>query len=337
MKAVLMVNLGSPESTSIKDVRKYLNEFLMDERVIDIPYFSRYLLVKGIILNTRPKRSAEAYKKIWWKEGSPLVVQSLQLKEKVSTFTKTKVYVAMRYGNPSIESVMQKMEADGVKEILLMPLYPHYAMSSTETVEHKVFTLRDKRFKHFKIKKFKPFYNEKTFIELLAKNIKNSLGEQLQATKIVFSYHGLPERQIYKTDPTKSHCKIDKSCCINKSVAHETCYRHQCFETTRLVAEKLDLNPDNYLVSFQSRLGRTPWLLPATDQVIEEFGKKRTKKLAVISPAFVTDCLETLEEINIEARQEFAASGGGDFTYIPCLNVQTEWAALIGDWINNWN
>ncbi len=337
MKAVLMVNLGSPDSTKTSDVKKYLSEFLMDEKVIDIPYISRFLLVKGIILNTRPKRSAEAYKKIWWKEGSPLVVISHQLREKVSTHTDTPVYLAMRYGNPSIHTVLKKMNEDGVKEILLMPMYPHYAMASTETVEALVDKLQQKHFSHFKIDKFKPFYNEPEYIELLSEKIKSTLNSNLKETKIVFSYHGLPERQIFKTDPTKSHCKIDKSCCTTPSIAHQTCYRHQCFETTRLIAENLDLKKDKYVISFQSRLGRTPWLLPATDQLIEELGNEKTEKLAVISPAFVSDCLETLEEINIEARHEFQEAGGGEFTYIPCLNVQPEWAALIGKWINNWN
>ncbi|MFD1551651.1 ferrochelatase [Putridiphycobacter roseus] len=337
MKAVLMVNLGSPDSTKTKDVKKYLAEFLMDERVIDIPYVSRFLLVKGIILNTRPKKSAAAYQKIWWKEGSPLVVISHQLRDKVSTYTKTPVYLAMRYGNPSIHSVLKKMNTDGVTEILLMPMYPHYAMASTETVEVLVDELQKKHFPHFKIEKFKPFYNNPAYIQLLADKVKSTLNSELQDTKIVFSYHGLPERQIYKTDPTKSHCKIDGSCCTTPSIAHKTCYRHQCFETTRLVAENLQLKTENYTISFQSRLGRTPWLLPATDQLIEELGNEKIEKLAVISPAFVSDCLETLEEINMEARQEFTAAGGGKFTYIPCLNVQPAWAELIGKWINNWN
>ncbi len=334
-KGVLLVNLGSPDSTKIKDVRRYLDEFLMDERVIDIPYWKRYLLIKGIILNTRPKKSAEAYKKIWWEEGSPLVVISERFKKKVADKLHIPVALGMRYGSMSIKNGIQELVDAGVEEILLVPLYPHYAMSSYETVVEKAKQINKDDFPNIKMDVLPVFYNNKDYIAALAENIKSHL-EGFDYDHVLFSYHGIPERHIYKSDPTKSHCKIDGSCCDIGSKAHRTCYRHQCFETTKAVVEELELAPGTYSNSFQSRLLKDPWLKPYTDFELEKFPGEGKKKLAVITPAFVSDCLETLEEIAMEGKEQFEEAGGEAYKYIPCLNDNDAWVDVMVTWIEQW-
>ncbi|MGV8947423.1 MAG: ferrochelatase [Lutibacter sp.] len=335
MKGALLINLGSPNSTSVKDVRNYLDEFLMDKRVIDVPYLLRAFLVKGIILNTRPKKSAEAYKKIWWDEGSPLIVISERLHKKVQKNTDIPVELAMRYGNPSIKSGIEKLAKQGVTEILLIPLYPQFAMATTETIEVLANEIVKKQFPNFKLTSVPAFYNKPDYIEVLSESIQNELT-RLKPEHLLFSYHGVPERHIKKSDITKSHCKIDGSCCNTPSPAHEFCYRHQCYETTKQVAEKLNLKEGSYSTSFQSRLGNDPWLQPYTSQTIDDFATNNLKKLAVVTPAFVADCLETLEEIGMEAKHSFMEKGGEEFNVIPCLNDNDKWVATLVNWIHIW-
>ncbi len=336
MKGILFINLGSPDSTKVKDVCKYLDEFLMDERVIDIPYWKRFLLIKGIILRSRPKESAEAYKKIWWKEGSPLVVISERFAEKVINNTDIPVALAMRYGTMSIEKGFKKLAYKGVDNILIVPLYPHYAMSSTETAEVKAEEIRKKNHPNIKTEVLPAFYNEPNYIKAMSNNLKNNL-EGFEYDHILFSYHGLPEHQVLKTDPTKSHCKINESCCETVSVAHKTCYRHQCFETTKEIAEKLGLKKGTYSNSFQSRLLKNPWLKPYTDMEFNRLAKEEGKrKLAVITPAFVSDCLETLEEIGIKGKEQFLESSGKTYKQIPCMNDNDDWVAVVNEWIDDW-
>ncbi|PHQ55889.1 MAG: ferrochelatase [Lutibacter sp.] len=336
MKGALLVNLGSPNSTSVKDVKKYLDEFLMDKRVIDTPYLLRAFIVKGIILNTRPKKSAEAYKKIWWKDGSPLIVLSKRLTKKVQSISDIPVELAMRYGNPSIKNGIQKLANKGITEILLIPLYPQFAMATTETIVVLAKKIIKKQFPHIKLTHIPAFYNKEDYIEVISRSIKKEL-DKMKPEHLLFSYHGVPERHINKSDITKSHCKIDGSCCNTPSPAHKFCYRHQCIETSKLIAKKLKLNETNYSISFQSRLGRDPWLQPYTNNTIDNFAKNGIKKLAVVTPAFVSDCLETLEEIGMEAKHSFIKHGGEEFTTIPCLNDQDDWADILKKWINNWN
>lgn len=336
MKGALLVNLGSPNSTSVKDVKNYLDEFLMDKRVIDMPYISRFLLVKGIILNTRPKKSAEAYKKIWWNEGSPLIVLSERLHKKVQKNTPIPVELAMRYGKPSIKSGIKKLVNKGVNEIFLIPLYPQYAMATTETIIVLAEKIIKKNYPNLKLTTIPPFYNRKDYIEVLSESIQKEL-KILNPEHLLFSYHGVPERHIKKSDITKSHCKIDGSCCNTPSPAHEFCYRHQCYETTKLVATQLNLKESTYSTSFQSRLGKDPWLQPYTDKTIDNFAKNNIKNLAVVTPAFVSDCLETLEEIGMEAKQSFIKNSGEKFNTVPCLNDDENWAKTISKWINNWS
>ncbi|MBD0831377.1 ferrochelatase [Aestuariibaculum sediminum] len=334
-KGILLVNLGSPDSPEPKDVKKYLGEFLMDERVIDIPLVARAALVKGIILKTRPKASAAAYKKIWWDEGSPLIVISERVQKKVQHLVDVPVELAMRYGSMTIKKGLQALVDQGVEEVLLFPLYPQFAMATTETITVLAEELREKYFPNLKIESVPAFYNKPDYIEVLSESIKQHL-EGKNYEHLLFSYHGVPERHIRKSDVTKSHCKIDGSCCKTPSKAHEFCYRHQCLEVTRLVAEKLQLEEDSYSTSFQSRLGFDPWLLPYTDRTIERLGKSGIKNMAIVTPAFVSDCLETLEEIAMEGQEIFHEMGGQDFTTIPCLNDDKAWVELLAKWINNW-
>lgn len=331
----MLVNLGSPDSTEVKDVRKYLDEFLMDERVIDIPYWKRFLLIKGIILNTRPKKSAAAYKKIWWEEGSPLVVISERFAEKVAARVDVPVALGMRYGSMSIANGLRELESMEVTEVLLVPLYPHYAMSSYETVVEKAREEIERHFKGMRMEVLPPFYGDADYIRVMCENLKEHL-QDFAPDHLLFSYHGIPERHIYKSDTTGSHCRIDGHCCNQPSEAHKTCYRHQCLETTKAMAKELALDQSSYSDSFQSRLLKDPWLRPYTDFEIERLAHEGVKKLAVITPAFVSDCLETLEEIAMEGKKEFLAAGGEKFLHIPCLNDHEAWVEVMSEWIKKW-
>lgn len=335
MQGILLVNLGSPKSPTAKDVKPYLGEFLMDERVIDMPYILRYLLVKGIILNTRPKKSAEAYSKIWWEEGSPLIVISERQQKKVQAKVDIPVALAMRYGEPSIKTGLQELKDKGIDDVLMIPLYPQFAMATTETIDVLAEEVRKQYFPQMKVTSFPAFYNKKEYVNALAHTIQNHL-EGYDYDHIVFSYHGVPERHIRKSDVTKGHCTIDGSCCQTTSKAHDFCYRHQCLETTRQVVEKLNIPADKYTNSFQSRLGMDKWLQPPTDATINSLAEKGIKKLAVVTPAFVADCLETLEEIGMEAHDEFLHHGGEEFRTIPCMNDDDMWIDAMVTWIKEW-
>lgn len=336
-KGVLLVNLGSPDSTSVKDVRKYLDQFLMDKRVIDVPYLLRAFIVKGIILNTRPKRSAEAYKKIWWDEGSPLIVLTKRLQNKIQQQVSLPIEIAMRYGNPSIKSGIEALHQKGVTEILMIPLYPQFAMATTETISVLAEEIRRKQYPHIRITEVPAFYDKEDYIEVLAQSIK----EEYMGDYLLFSYHGVPERHIRKTDKTGKHkdtiFQNDVYCCKPNTSEAEFCYRTHCYETTRLVAQKLGLKEGTFGTSFQSRLGKDPWLQPYTDATIENLAQQGVKNLAVVTPAFVSDCLETLEEIGMEGKEEFLHAGGTSFKLIPCLNDRDDWSKVMANWINNWN
>ncbi|BAV94700.1 ferrochelatase [Ichthyobacterium seriolicida] len=335
MKGVLLINLGSPDSPDQKDVKKYLDEFLMDQHVIDVPYLLRLFLVKGIILNTRPKKSAEAYKKVWTCEGSPLIVYTEKLQKKIQNLVSIPVEIAMRYANPSIQKGLGDLYKRGIRDVLIIPLYPQYSMATTESVIVKSQEVKNAYYRDMTFTIVPPFYNKPDYISVLSNSISKNL-EDFKYDHLLFSYHGIPERHIYKTDPTKSHCKIDKACCVIDSKAHENCYRHQCFETTKLIAKELNLKENSYSNSFQSRLGSDPWLQPYTAEQLEKFPLEGIKNLAVVTPAFVSDCLETIEEIGMEGKKDFLERGGQEFKMIPCLNDDTQWAEVLAKWINEW-
>jgi protoporphyrin/coproporphyrin ferrochelatase len=328
-KATLLVNLGSPDSPSVKDVKKYLDEFLMDDNVIDVPYMLRALIVKGFILPFRPKKSAEAYQSIWWKEGSPLIIISKKAHEKVQPKVNHPVALAMRYGNPSIENTLKQLlqQYPEIKEVRLIPLYPHYAMASTKTVIDKVQEVIKQNNWNIQLNILTSFYNEPNYIKALS----NSIAPYVQKgfDHFLFSYHGIPERHVKKMDASKTHCLKTENCCNIKSDAHQFCYRHQTFETTKLVVAQLGLKENQYSQSFQSRLGQDAWLLPFTEPELVRLAKSGVKKIAVICPAFVSDCLETLEEIAVRGRELFIESGGEDLQLIPCLNDGDEWATVL--------
>lgn len=325
-KGILLVNLGSPKSTSVEDVREYLDEFLMDEKVIDYRWFFRNLLVRGIILRTRPAKSAEAYKTVWTDEGSPLIAITKKLQKKLQKRVDVPVEIGMRYAEPSIETGIQQLVDKGVSEIVLFPLYPQYAMSTTETVIDKAEEVRKAKFPGIKINYIEPFYHRDIYLNCLAESIRDKLPEDFDALQ--FSFHGVPERHIYKTDPTKT-CSLNDCCFRENHPSHPFCYKHQCYKTTEKVIEKLGLPAEKVIVSFQSRLGKDKWIEPYTDHTLEGLPAKGIKKLAICCPAFVSDCLETLEEISVEGKENFLHHGGEGFHYLPCLNDEDRWVEVV--------
>ena len=335
-RAVLLVNLGSPDSPAVPDVRKYLREFLGDERVLDLPAPARWLLLEGIILRTRPKKSAHAYASIWTKEGSPLVTMSHQVRSALaaSLGPDTPVYLAMRYGNPSIASIVAQLAADGVKELLLFPQYPHYAMSSWETVVVRVMEEIAKQSPPIRVTTVQPFYADADYINVLNAVAAPYLAEGYD--HLLFSYHGLPVRHMRKADSSHAHCMTVADCCLTCSPAHATCYRSQCLATTRALAARAGLAPAKHSVSFQSRLAGEPWLEPFTDVEFERLPKAGVKNLLVICPAFVTDCLETLEEISDRGRAAYLAAGGEKYRQIPCLNDHPAYIDFLAKRSQRW-
>ncbi|HEU5051583.1 MAG TPA: ferrochelatase [Hanamia sp.] len=331
-KGIVLMNLGSPDSTKVPDLRKYLDEFLMDERVIDKPWFFRAMLVKGIIVPFRAPKSAEAYQKIWTDEGSPLIVHTVHLQKALQSRIQEPVEIAMRYGNPTPEDAYEGLlkKVPDMEEVIVLPLYPHYAMSSYETAVKYMKEVYNKKKYSFKLSFIPPFYNEENYLHALAENIRPYLAQKHD--HILFSYHGIPERHIRKSDVTGCHCLQTENCCETPSPAHQFCYRHQVKTTTRLVTEKLKIPTDKYSISFQSRLGKG-WLEPFTDFRLAEMPKEGIKNLLILCPAFVSDCLETLEEIAIRGKEIFMLAGGESFTMIPCLNTHPLWVDAVEGYI----
>ena len=327
-KGIVLMNLGSPDSTKVADLRKYLDEFLMDERVIDKPWLFRALLVKGIIVPFRAPKSAEAYEKIWTDEGSPLIVHTKHLQKALQARIDEPVEIAMRYGNPTpgqaYEAILKKQP--DLNEVIVLPLYPHYAMSSYETAVEYMKEVYNKKKYPFKLSFIPPFYKEENYLNALAENIRPYLNQKYD--HILFSYHGIPERHIRKSDITGCHCLQSENCCEVDSPAHQFCYRHQVKTTTKLVTEKLGIPTDKYSISFQSRLGKG-WLEPFTDFRLAEMPKEGIKNLLILCPAFVSDCLETLEEIAMRGKEVFMLAGGESFTMIPCLNTHPLWVDAV--------
>ncbi len=329
------MNLGSPDSTSVRDVRTYLNEFLMDKRVIDMPLVTRALLVRGLIVPFRAPKSAEAYRSIWTKEGSPLIVLTKQLQAALQQQVDEPVEIAMRYGQPSPKQAYDRLLAANpqLEEVILVPLYPHYAMSSYETAVEYAKKQHKQYGYPFALTVIKPFYNEPAYLNALAENMRPWLSKEYD--HILFSYHGIPERHVRKTDITGGHCLSMSNCCDTDSPAHDYCYRHQVFATTKLVTKQLGIPDNKWSLSFQSRLGKG-WLQPFTDVRLEEMPKEGIKKLLIVSPAFVSDCLETLEELEERGKESFLNAGGESYEMIPCLNTHPLWVNAIKGWIEKY-
>ncbi|MBS1682462.1 MAG: ferrochelatase [Bacteroidetes bacterium] len=333
---LILVNLGSPDSYRLKDLRKYLRQFLMDERVIDAPYLIRKMIVEGFVLPFRPKKSAEAYKTVWMNEapGAPLKVYTENFRNTLRPLIDLPLAVAMRYGNPTPEAALADLLAqeNDLEEILIAPLYPHYAMSSFETAYLHVVEKIKSSNPELKFKILQPFYKDEEYINALSCSIAPHLEKNYD--HILFSYHGLPVRHLKKSDPTKKHCYFTHDCCDVKSDAWKFCYKHQVMQTTKLVAAQLKIPVEKYSYSFQSRLGQDEWIRPFTDQQLKKFPSLGVKKLLVVCPAFVSDCLETLEEIAIRGREIFLEAGGETFTAIPCLNANLEWVETFAGYCN---
>ncbi|MEO7934033.1 MAG: ferrochelatase [Chthoniobacterales bacterium] len=332
MKGVLLVNLGSPDSTSVRDVRCYLREFLMDSRVIDVPWLLRFLIVYGCILPFRPRHSARAYRSIWTPEGSPLVVTSRNVQHELQELLGIPVALGMRYQSPSIEGAILSLRAHGVDDLHVIPMFPQYAMASYESaVEHvRKIAGRGNPKMHLTIQP--PFYAEPDYINALVASASKYLHEDYD--HLLLTFHGLPERQLRKSDPTGCHCLATKSCCETPSLAHRTCYRAQCLATVRAFASAAHLPESKYSVSYQSRLGRQPWMQPFTDHELTRLGASGVKKLLVMCPAFVADCLETLEEIAVRGREIFQEAGGEELTLIPCLNTHPAWIDALSNMVD---
>lgn len=326
-KAILLVNLGSPDSPSVKDVGRYLAQFLMDKHVIDLPLVLRFALVHGIILRTRPKKSAKAYKKIWTKEGSPLIQISRNVAQSLAKRIGRKVYLAMRYGNPSIKNILQEIltENSDLEVIHLIPLYPHYAMASFETVVLETQKQLKKIKPNVPLIVEPPFYKNKLYIKALAETLEKDISSY---DHVLFSYHGVPLRHLRKSD-TQSHCTKVKDCCKVFSLAHQTCYRHQVMVTTKEVAKLCNIPKEKYSLAYQSRLKGDQWLTPYTDEVLANLPAQNKKKVLLICPSFVSDCLETLEEISMQGREIFMQNGGVEFESIACLNAHTRFIDLL--------
>ncbi len=330
-RAVLLANLGSPDTPQTKDVGKYLKQFLLDPYVIHLPWILRSAIVNFLILPTRAKTSAKAYQSIWGDKSAPLLELSERLKQALQAQVDLPIAMSMRYGNPNIESQILKLaNKSGITEILFIPLYPHYAESTVTTSIAEAKRVIKKHKLIVSLTVFKPFYNGAAYIDALANSAKPYLEQPYD--HLLFSYHGLPEVHITKLDKSKKHCLKSKTCCEQPNEAHKTCYRHQVFQTTRLFANQAGLSPDNYSVAFQSRLGRAKWLGPNTEDRLRELAQNGIKKVLVICPSFVTDCLETLEEIEIRGQQVFIEAGGESLTLIPCLNDNPEWVSTLAYW-----
>lgn len=331
MKAIVLLQLGTPDSPTTKDCRKFLREFLSDPRVVDIPRFLRFLLVELIIAPFRSPKSAEAYQKIWTPKGSPLRVYSESLTQKIQAQFKgsAEVRLAMRYGAPRFSEVWKELRLKGCTEILLVPLYPQYASASTGTALEDALTCLQKEEGIPAIHVFPPFYKEDFYIECMAQRAANF--DLKSYDHILFSFHGLPERQIQKTDLSAQHCLRSADCCHQETQANRFCYRAQSFQTASRLAMRLGIASEKWTLCFQSRLGRTPWIRPFTDHVIEERAKKGDKRLLVFSPSFVADCLETLEEIQMRSQESFLELGGAQLDLVPSLNDEDSWAKSLSD------
>lgn len=341
---VLLINLGTPDSPKTSDVRRYLTQFLNDPRVIDISAFSRFFLVNGIIVPLRAPKSAKVYKELWdmWGGNSPLLTFGLKLKDLVqSQFNDQSVTVefAMRYQNPSLDSVLSRVEKKGYDQIILLPLFPHYASSSTGSAIEKSLEIIRTWWTIPEIKIVSHFFDHPGYIDAFADRAKKYLTPELTAQHgplagydhVMFSYHGLPERQIEKVHPdlTCANCNCPKQ--FNTEQSH--CYRNECYQTTRLLVEKLNIPADKYTVSFQSRLGKTPWLTPYSDKVVEDLAKSGAKKILAFSAAFISDCLETSVEIGHEYQEIFEKHGGEKVQLVESLNDSPIWVEAVCDMI----
>ena len=329
---VLLINLGTPDAPTPEAVGRYLREFLMDPFVIDLPVAARWFLVNVLIVPRRKHQSSEAYRKIQLPEGPPLLVHTRALAQAVSQRLGDEcvVELGMRYGNPSIKSAVSKLKSGGVSQIIVLPLYPQYAESSFETAVVEARRSAKEIGWEGPLTVVPPFYDRPEFISAWAERTRASIDPET-TDHLVFSFHGVPVRHL-----TKFHAEKHSTpeCCAEIASTNQNCYRAQCFATARAIATDLKLHPDDYTVSFQSRLGRAEWIGPNTVDVFQSLAQRGLKRIAVACPSFVADCLETLEEIGMRGRETFLAAGGESFQLIPSLNAEAGWVEVVVDWIN---
>lgn len=336
-KGVLLVNLGTPDSPSVKDVRKYLREFLMDEYVIDLPYLTRWFLVNIIIATFRAPKSAKIYQELWTEEGSPLLIYGLKVKELLQKKLGDEydVQFAMRYQNPPIKDALKKLQANNIDHLTVIPMYPQWASSSTKSSIEKVKeTLKEINYSP-QTKIIENFVSNEKFTDTFAE-IGNKYWNTGSFDKVLFSYHGIPERHILK-DSDNGYCQLG-SCCEKYGKANRLCYRAQCYETSRKIAKKMNLSDNDYEVAFQSRLetrARDPWLKPYSDVVAEHFPKNGFKNVLAFSPSFVADCLETTIEVGDEFKEIFEENGGQEWQLVESLNDHPGWINTLEDLIKN--
>jgi len=333
---VLLVNLGTPDAPRPREVRRYLAEFLADPRVIDLPAVPRWLLLHGVILRTRPRASAAQYQKIWTEAGSPLLVHGLALRDGVAAALGDgyRVELGMRYGRPSLGDALDALDAAGVARIAVLPLFPQYSEAATGSAVARVRELHAARPGAPPLQVLGDFHAEPGFIEAFSQVARPHL-ERFHPDHVLFSYHGLPERQVRAADASGSHCFASEGCCDAVGEVNRRCYRAQCFATTRALCASLGLSEEATSVAFQSRLGRTPWIRPYTDVRIPELAAAGVKRLAVLCPAFVADCLETLEEIGIRAREQWRELGGEALELIPCPNAHPAWVDAVANMLRS--
>ena len=327
---LLLINLGTPASPRPADVRAYLREFLSDPRVIDIPAWRRWLVLNLLILPFRPRHSAAAYSKIWTERGSPLLFHGQDLAARVQDLMGEDgvVELAMRYGKPSIPVALDRLRRRGVRRILVFPLYPQYSSTSTGSSLQKVFADASERWTVPYLQVVPPFHDHPAFIAACAEMARPVMQES-RPERVFFSFHGLPERQIHRGDPSGIHCLHRADCCDRITEVNADCYRAQCFATARLLAESLGVPEEERVVCFQSRLGRQAWIRPYTDEVVRDAARQGVKRAVILSPAFVADCLETLEELGMRAAEDWRANGGERLDLVPSLNASDAWAEAV--------
>jgi ferrochelatase len=329
-KGLLLVNLGTPDAPETGPVRRYLREFLSDPRVLDLNPVGRWLLLNLLILPFRSPKSAHAYRTIWTEKGSPLMVYSKELTAAVAERLagEYEVELAMRYGNPSLPDAVARLRARGVRDFTVLPLYPQEAPSSSGSSLARTYEVLSEPWDVPNVRAVPAFFDHPAFLDAFAQ-VARPVIEGARADYVLFSFHGVPERHIRKSDASGRHCLASAGCCDVLTDANRHCYRAQCFATARGLAGRLGLASEGWSVSFQSRLGRTPWVHPYTDVVLPELAQRGVKRLAVMCPAFVADCLETVEEVAIRGREQFVASGGESLTLVPSLNGNPAWADAV--------
>jgi ferrochelatase len=330
MQGLLLLNLGTPDDPQVPAVRRYLRQFLSDPRVIDIHPIARWLLLNLVILPFRPAKSAEAYRTIWTERGSPLLFYTRDLAERVQHELGAgwRVAVGMRYGRPAADQALAELHLAGCSPIHVLPLYPQYASASTGTALEQIYAAAARYPVTPVLRVLPDFYQDPRFIEPAAALARPVVPH---ADHVLFSFHGLPERQVKASDFSGSYCLATAACCDQLGLANRSCYRAQCFATARALARTLDLPPERTSVAFQSRLGRTPWIRPYTDEVIPELARRGVRRLAVLCPSFTADCLETIEEIGARGVEQFRQAGGEHLDLVPCVNADPAWARGVAD------